>query len=81
VILIGPLHCELPLKGADHVLKKVGGGRHEHDVVDVEQEVDDVVIVLVDEHGHVRLGLNKAEGGQGGSEASVPTPCCLLEAV
>jgi hypothetical protein len=30
------LHPELPLKGADRALEKVGGARREHNVVDVE---------------------------------------------
>jgi hypothetical protein len=46
-------HRELPLKGGDRAMKKVGSGRREHDVVDVEQEEDGVVAAPVDEHGRV----------------------------
>jgi hypothetical protein len=44
-------------------VKKVGGGCREHNVVDVEQEVDGVVAAPVDEQGRVRLGLDEADGG------------------
>jgi hypothetical protein len=37
--------------------------------------------VPVGEEGHVRLGLNEADGGQVGGEATVPAPRRLLEAV
>lgn len=52
------LHRELPLKSDNCALKKIGAGRREHDVIDVEQEVDGVVVVSMDEQGHVRLGLD-----------------------
>jgi hypothetical protein len=53
------LHRELPLKGDDRALKKIGTGRREHDIVDVEQEVYGVFDVPVDEQGHVRLASMK----------------------
>jgi hypothetical protein len=53
----------------------------EHDVVAVEEEVDDVVAVSMDEHGHVLFGLVEAEGDQVGGEATVPCPWRLLEAI
>jgi hypothetical protein len=43
------LHRELTLKGDDRAPKKIDTGRHEHDVVDVEHQVDDVVTAPVDE--------------------------------
>ena len=51
------------------------------DNIDIEQEVDGVVTMEVDEEGRVRLGLDKADGGQVGSEATVPGPRHLLEAI
>jgi hypothetical protein len=59
----------------------LSGGCREHNVVDVEQEVDSVVAAPVDEQGRVRLGLNEADGGQVRGEATVPSPWRLLEAV
>jgi hypothetical protein len=75
------LHRELPLQGDDRALKKVSGGCREHNVVDVEQKEDGVVAASLDEEGRVRLGLDEADGGQVGSEAIVPGPRRLLEAV
>jgi hypothetical protein len=75
------LHRELPLKGVDRALEKVGDGCREHNVVDVEQELDGVVATSVDEQGRVRLGLNEIDGGQVGGEATVPGLWHLLEAV
>lgn len=51
------------LQGSNRALEPEEGriGRREHDVVNVE-EVDGVIVVQIDEQGHVRLGLNKAEG-------------------
>jgi hypothetical protein len=68
------LYRELALKSDDRVLEKISTGRHEHDVVDVEQQVDGVVAALVDEQRRVRLDFDKAEGGQVGGEATVPGP-------
>jgi hypothetical protein len=53
----------------------------EHNVIDVEKEVDGVIATPVEEEGHVRLGLDEADGGQVGGEAIVPSPLRLLEAV
>jgi hypothetical protein len=49
-VVKGPqvLHRELPLKGNDRA-PKVSGGCCEHNIVDVEQEVDGVVAAPVDE--------------------------------
>lgn len=51
------------LQGSNHALgpKEGGIGRCEHNVVNVE-EVDGVIVVQIDEQGHVRPGLNKAKG-------------------
>jgi hypothetical protein len=38
-------------------------GCREHNVVDVEEEVDDVRVPPVDEERGVRLGLDEADGG------------------
>jgi hypothetical protein len=43
------LNRELALKSGDRALKKSGTGCCEHDIVDVEHEVDSVVIVPMDE--------------------------------
>jgi hypothetical protein len=87
------LHHEFTLKGGDRVLEEddirwhehdvvnVEDRWHEHDVVNVEEEVYDVVVVLMDEHGCVRLSLDKAKGDQVGGEATVPSLSCLLEAI
>ena len=53
-------------QGRDCALKKIGVGRHEHDVVDVEQQVDGVFAASVDEQGRVQLGLDEVDGGQVG---------------
>jgi hypothetical protein len=47
------LLCELALKGNDHALKQGTTRRREHDVVDVEEEVDDVIVMPMNEHGRV----------------------------
>jgi hypothetical protein len=75
------LHRALSLKGDDCVLKKIKTGNHEHDVINVEEQVDGVVAMPVDEHGHVRLGLDEAEGHQVGGETIVLGPRHLLEAI
>jgi hypothetical protein len=75
------LHHEFKLKGGDRVLEEDDIRWHEHDVVNVEEEVYDVVVVLMDEHGCVRLSLDKAKGDQVGGEATVPSLSCLLEAI
>jgi hypothetical protein len=62
-------------------LKKSSTGCREHDVVDVEQEVEGVVAVPIYEQGRVRLGLDEAEGGQVGGKATAPGPRRLLEPV
>lgn len=41
------LHHELPLKSDDRALEEGGTGYREHDVVDVEEEVNDVVASLM----------------------------------
>jgi hypothetical protein len=74
------LHRELPLERDDRALQEIGGGCHEHNVVDVE-EVNDVLAPLVDEERCVRHGLDEADGDQMCGEAAVPGPRCLLEAV
>jgi hypothetical protein len=51
------------------------------DNINIEQEVDGVVAMEVDEEGHVRLGLDKIDGGQVGGEAAVPGLQCLHEAI
>jgi hypothetical protein len=63
------------------VLEEGDTGRHEHDVVDVEQEVDGVVATPKNKQGRVRLGLNKTKGDQVGDEAIVLGPWRLLKAI
>lgn len=60
------------------MLKEGGPGHHEHVVVDVDQEVDGVVIMSNDEHGHVLLGVNKVKGDQVGGKMTVPSSCAWL---
>jgi hypothetical protein len=62
------LHRELALKGSNRTLEEVGIGRHEQDVVDVE-EVDGVAIPM-NEQGHRRLGLD--EVGRRRSDCTKP---------
>lgn len=50
------------------------------DVVDVE-EIDGVLVVPIDEQGHIRLGLDETEGDRVGGEMIVPSPRCLLETI
>jgi hypothetical protein len=63
------------------VLEKIDTRCCEHDVVDVEQEVDGAIATMIDEQGQVRLGLNEAKGSQVGSEATVLDLWRLLEAI
>jgi hypothetical protein len=53
------LHRKLVLISDDCALKKIGTGHHEHDVIDVEKQVEDVVAALVDEQGCLQLGLDE----------------------
>jgi hypothetical protein len=55
------LYRKLALQGGDHALKKGETGHYEHDVVDVEQEVDGVAAAPKEKQGRVQLGLNKAK--------------------
>jgi hypothetical protein len=65
------LHRELALKGDYRALKKISTVHREHDVI----------AALVDEKGRVQLGLDEAEGGKLGGEATVLGSWRLLEAV
>jgi hypothetical protein len=69
------LHREHALKSGERVLKKSSTGHREHNVVNIEQGVDNVVVgveqmvdgviaIPMDEQGRVRLGLDEAERGQ-----------------
>jgi hypothetical protein len=51
------------MEGGDRALEKVDGGCREHNVVDVEEEVDGVLASSVDEERGVRLGFDEADGG------------------
>jgi hypothetical protein len=68
------LYHELVLKGGDCALKKAIIGRREHDVVNVEEDVDSVVSLPMNEHGRARLGLDEAKGYQVGDEADCTKP-------
>jgi hypothetical protein len=59
------------LKGDDRVLKKISHVHREHDVI----------AAPVDEKGCVQLGLNEAEGGELGGEATVLGLWRILEAI
>jgi hypothetical protein len=56
------LHRELALRSDNRALKKGITRRCDHDVIDVEQEVDGVVAMPIDEQGRVRLCLDEIEG-------------------
>jgi hypothetical protein len=43
------LHRKLALKGGDRALKESGTGHSKHDVIDIDEEVDGVVVVPMDE--------------------------------
>jgi hypothetical protein len=86
------LHRECALKSGERVLKKSGIGHCEHDVVNIEQGVDDVVVGVeqmvdgviampMDEQGCVRLGLDEAERGQVGGKVTILGQWCLFEVV
>jgi hypothetical protein len=45
------------------------------------EEVNGVIAASMDEKGHVRLGLDKAERDQVGGEVIVPSLRCLPEAI
>jgi hypothetical protein len=78
----GPgLSSQTQAAGWDHALEEGNTRRREHDVVDVEKEVDGVIATPKDEQGRVWLGLDEAEGGQVGGEATVLGMCCLLVAI
>jgi hypothetical protein len=47
------------LEGGDDVLQEVGEGGREDDIVDLE-EVRSIQVVMEDEHGGIRLGLDKS---------------------
>ena len=61
-------------------MKEYDTGGWEHNVVDVEK-VDGVVAAPKDKHGHVRVGLDEAEGDKLGGEGIVPGSQSLLEAI
>jgi hypothetical protein len=73
------LHRELVLQLSDRVVQG-GIGCREHDVVNVEQKVHDVVTAPKNKQGRVQLALDEAEGDIRG-KAIVPTPQHLLEAI
>jgi hypothetical protein len=56
------LYRKLRLQGGDHALEEDRIGHYEHDVVDIEQEVDGVIIVPKDKQECVRLDLDEAKG-------------------
>jgi hypothetical protein len=68
------------MKGSNHVLEKGDTRCRKHDVVDVE-EVDSVIVLSMDEQGHVRLGIDETKGDQVGGEATVPGSWGLLKAI
>jgi hypothetical protein len=70
---------ELMMQGGDRALEE-SDTRREHDVVDIE-EVDGVVATPMDEQGRVRLGFDESSGDQVESEATVPSPRCLIEVI
>ena len=74
------IHRELALKGGDRVLEEGGTGRHEYNVVEVEEVVDGLIAMPMDERGHVRLGLDEARGDQVGGEATASNPKPLAPA-
>jgi hypothetical protein len=63
------------------VAKKIDAGGGEDDIVHIEKEVGHLVSPSKDEHGDIAIGSNKAEAMHVVSEALVPSPRGLLEAV
>jgi hypothetical protein len=74
------LHRELGCC-VDRALEENDTGHREHDVVKVEEEVDDVVAMPKVAQGCVRHVLNEAKGDQVGDKATVPGLRRLLEAI
>lgn len=54
------LHRELLLPGGDCALKEGGTGRREHNIVDIQQQVEGVSVVPEDEQGRVQLSFDEA---------------------
>jgi hypothetical protein len=50
-------------------------------VINVKQQVYLICVVPEDEYEHVRLGLNKHQGGDVHCELVVPCPGCLLQPI
>lgn len=55
------LHRGLLLQGGDCALKEGRTGLREHNIVDVQQQVEGVNVVLEDEKGRVQLGFDEAQ--------------------
>ena len=56
------LHSELRLQRSDGALKESDRRGREHNVIDVEQQVDHIIAATEDEQGCVRLGLRESQG-------------------
>ena len=61
--------------------KKVHGGGHADDVINIEEQVGRVSATAVDKQRSVRLGLHKTKRDQMRGEAAVPSTGSLLETV
>jgi len=75
------LHGELRLQRSDGALKESSRRGREHNVVDVEQQVDHIIAATEDEQGGVRLGLRESQGQQVCSKSTVPGMGRLLKSI
>jgi len=75
------LHSELRLQRSDGVLKESDRRGREHNVIDVEQQVDHMLAATEDEQGCVRLGLRESQGQQVCSKSIVPSTGRLLKSI
>ena len=64
------LHSELLLQRGDDTLKQLLTGGYEHNVIDIEQQIVNLIPTAVDEERRVRLGLGEPQCQQERGEPS-----------
>jgi hypothetical protein len=72
------LHGEFLFESKYGLLQKCCAGGGEDNAINIKQQVYRICAAPDDEYGGVKLGLNKAQGGDVRGEPAVPSPRRLL---
>jgi hypothetical protein len=75
------LHSKLLLQRGDDTLKQLLTRGCEHNVINVEQQIGDLIPSAVDKERRVRLGLGESQCQQERGEPRVPSPRSLLQPI